>query len=154
VGALVLLLFGGIQLPNAVGTYRKVTDTTVELANVAAQYTSMSSVDVTSVMLASSQVMSPYPTDSLAIVLSEITTNPGNQARVTWSQAHNGARPLRVGSPITLPSGLSSPSTSYILVTVTYLYTPLVGGHFIRPIPMTNQIYVLPRASPSIPYTG
>jgi hypothetical protein len=72
---------------------------------------------------------------------------------VTWSQASSGATALACGTPVTLPAGLGSPSTSYILVTTTYLYVPLVGAGFIGPIPMTDQIYMLPRASSSIPCT-
>jgi hypothetical protein len=53
-----------------------------------------------------------------------------------------------------LPAGLGSPSTSYILVQTTYLYTPIAGSRFLGPVPMTDQIYMLPRASSSIPYTG
>jgi Flp pilus assembly protein TadG len=151
---LLLLLFGGFEVSNAVGTYRKVTDTTVELASITAQYTTMSAADVTSVMSASSQVMAPYPTQNLSIVLSEVTTNGASQATVTWSQAYNGAAPLAVGSTVTLPPSFGSPHTSYIFVRATYRYTPTVGANFVQPMTMSDEIYMLPRGSSSIPYTG
>jgi len=135
-------------------TYRKVSDTTVELANVAAQYTSLGSLDVTSVFNAASQIMAPYPTQNLTILLSEITTDANSNAKVTWSQPYNGATPLVANSAVTLPAGLASPNTSYILVQTTYLYNPTVGRNFVGSIPITDQIYMLPRASSSIPYTG
>lgn len=151
---LLIIYLAGFGLSQAMATYRKVSDTTVELANVATQYTTMGATDVTSVMNASAQVMAPYPTQNLTIVLSEITTDASNNATVTWSQAFNGATPLTVGAPASLPTGLASPSTSYLLVQTTYLYTPIVGSHFMGSIPMTDQIYMQPRASSSIPYTG
>jgi Flp pilus assembly protein TadG len=151
---LLVLYLGGFELSQAMATYRKVSDTTVELANVAAQYTTMSAADVSSVMNASSQIMAPYATSNLTIVLSEVTTDANNQAKVTWSQPYNGATALTAGSSITLPTGLSSPSTNYILVQTTYLYTPVIGSRFLSPVPMRDQIYMLPRASASIPYTG
>jgi Flp pilus assembly protein TadG len=154
VPVLLIVYLGGFELSQAMATYRKVSDTTVELANVAAQYTTMSQLDVTSVMNASAQIMAPYSTSSLTIVLSEITTDANNQATVTWSRPYNGATALTPGAQITLPAGLSSPSTSYILVQTTYRYTPIAGSQFLGPVPMTDQIYMLPRASSSIPYTG
>jgi Flp pilus assembly protein TadG len=151
---LLILLFGGYEISNAVGTYRKVTDTTVELASIAAQYTAMSSADVTSVMSASSQVMAPYPTQNLSIVLSEVTTDPVGRATVTWSQAYNGGTPQPVGTVIRLPPSFGTPGTNYIYVRATYQYTPTIGANFIRPITMSDEIYMLPRGSTSIPYTG
>jgi Flp pilus assembly protein TadG len=151
---LLVVYLGGYEISQGMATYRKVSDTTIELANVAAQYTTMGSLDVQSVMNASSQIMAPYPTQNLTIVLSEITTDDSNNATVTWSQTYNGATPLTVGAAITLPAGLSAKDTSYILVQTTYLYTPVAGAAYVGPIPMTDQIYMLPRSSPSIPYTG
>jgi Flp pilus assembly protein TadG len=149
-----ILYLGGFEISNATATYRKVTDTTVELANVTAQYTTMASSDVTTVMSASAQIMAPYSTSSLKIVLSEITTDANNNATVTWSQSYNGGTPLTVGAAVTLPTGYGSKSTSYILVNTTYSYVPTIGASFVGTIPMSDQLYMLPRQSPSIPYTG
>lgn len=154
VPVLLVVYLAGFEISQAMATYRKVSDATVELANVAAQYTTMGCPDVISVMNASSQIMSPYPTQNLTITLSEVATDANNNAVVVWSRTLNCAAGLAAASPITLPTGLGSPSTSYILVQTTYLYNPIVGAAFIGSIPMTDQIYMLPRASPSIPFTG
>ncbi len=154
VPVLLVVYLAGFEISQAMATYRKVSDTTVELANVAAQYTTMGCLDVTSVMNASSQIMAPYPTQNLTIVVSEITTDNNKVATVLWSKTENCAAGLAQGSVVTLPPGLASPSTNYILVQTSYLYNPIVGGAFIGSIPMTDQIYMLPRASSSIPYTG
>jgi Flp pilus assembly protein TadG len=151
---LMLLYLGGFETSEAVATYRKLADSTVELANVTSQYTTMSSTDVTSVMNASSQIMYPYPTGKLSIVLSEITTDSSGNATVTWSRPSSGATALVAGSKVTLPTGMGSPSMSYILVQTAYLYVPTVGSSFVGNIPMSDQIYMLPRQSSSIPYTG
>ena len=150
---MLVLYVGGAEISQAAATYRKVTDTTVELANIASQYTTMSAGDVSTVMNASSQIMAPYPTHSLLIVLSEITTDANSNATVTWSQPYNGAAALAPGTAVTLPSGLASPSTSYMLVQTQYAFVPVISG-YIGTIPMANQMYILPRQSPSIPYTG
>ncbi len=151
---LLLMYLGGFETSEAVSTYRKVADTTVELANVAAQYTTMSSADVSTVMNASSQIMTPCSTSNLSIVLSEITIDANNNATVTWSQTYNGGAGLTPGSNFSMPSGMSTASTSFILVQTKYLYVPSIGTQFISSIPMSDQIFMLPRQSGSISYTG
>jgi hypothetical protein len=113
----------------------------------------MSSTDVANVMGASSQIMTPYPTSNLTIVLSEVTTDNSGAGSVTWSQSYQGTA-LSPGAAVTMPAGFKTGNTSYILVQTTYAYQPVIGGAFIKPISMTNQIFMLPRSSSSIPYTG
>lgn len=151
---LLLLFLGGWELTNAASTYRKVTDTTTELADVVSQYTTMSSTDMNSVFTATTQIMYPDSPNNLQVVLSEITTNANNSATVTWSQAYNGGAPLVVGSSFTLPAGVALPNTSYIYVQSTYLYVPTIGSAFVQNIPMKTSLFVLPRETSSIIYTG
>ncbi len=150
---IIVALLGGYQLLDAVTVFRKLTDTTVQLANITAQYTTMSQSDVTTVLDASTTIMEPYSTAPISIVLSEITTDANGNATVTWSKALQGTA-LSAGSTVTMPPGFDNPSTSYILVQSNYAYTPTVGAAFIGPIPMTKQVVMLPRASASIPFTG
>jgi Flp pilus assembly protein TadG len=151
---LMMVYFGGVEVCRATATYRKLADTTVEMANVTAQYTSMSATDVTTVMNASAQIMAPYAADNLAVVMSEVTTDANSAAKVTWSVAYHGATALTAGSTVAMPTGLSSPSTSYILIQTSYNYAPTFGSQYLGNIPMTDQIFIIPRQSPDIPYTG
>jgi Flp pilus assembly protein TadG len=138
----------------AATVYRKLTDTTVQIANVTAQYTTMGSPDVANVLGASSQIMTPYSASNLSIVLSEVTTDNAGKGSVTWSQAYQGGTALAAGASVTMPGGFKTANTSYILVQTTYAYQPVIGGAFVKPISMTNQMFMLPRSSSSIPYTG
>lgn len=154
VPTLLLFYLGGFEACDAVASYRKLADTTVELANVASQYTTMSATDVQTVFNASAQIMAPYSSSNLTIVLSEVTTNAAGNATVTWSQAYNGASPLVVGSAVTLPNGFATPSTSYLYVQTAYTFTLITGWAFRSAPPMADSIFMLPRQSSSIPYTG
>ncbi len=153
VPVVIVVYLAGFEVMQASTVYRKLTDTTVQIANVTAQYTTMSSTDVSNVMGASAQIMTPYPTTNLSIVLSEVTTDNSGVGKVTWSQQYQGTA-LATASTVTMPSGYQTPNTSYILVQTTYSYQPVIGGAFVSPISMTNQIFMLPRSSSSIPYTG
>ena len=156
VPVLLVIYLAGFELSQGMATYRKMSDATVELANVATQYTTMGSLDVASVFNASSQIMSPYPTQNLGIVLSEVTTDTNSNAKVTWSCAYNGATALTAGQAITLPTGLAQPGIplSYMLVQTSYRYVPVAGANFMAAIPMTDQIFMQPRSSPNIPLAG
>jgi Flp pilus assembly protein TadG len=152
--ALLVIYLGGYQASQAVSVYRKTADTTVELANVAAQYTTMSASDVSTVMNASAQVMYPYSTSTLAIVLSEIATDNTGAAKVVWSVPNSNGVALIQGSSVQLPSGMAQPNNYYILVNTSYNYTPWANFGFSTPVNMKSQLYMLPRQSASITYTG
>jgi Flp pilus assembly protein TadG len=153
VPVVIVVYLVGFEVTEASTVYRKVTDTTVQLANVTAQFTSVTTNDTTNVLTASSQIMSPYPTGNLKIVLSEVTTDSGGVGKVTWSEPYQGAVALTKGATVTMPTGYQTPNTSYILAQTSYTYQPTVGAAFIGAIPMTNQIFMLPRSSSSIPCT-
>ena len=153
---LVIIVYaGGFELVQAATVNRKLTDTTVQLANVTTQYTSVAaSSDLSNIFAASSQIMAPYPTSSLTIVLSEVQTDASSHAKVAWSQGYGGAACLPAGSAVAMPAGFASPSSYYILVQTTYSYAPTIGSAFVHTIPMTDQIFMVPRQSTSIPATG
>lgn len=143
----------GFEVAEASTVYRKLTDTTVQLANVTAQFTSMTTSDTATILNDSSQIMAPYPTANLAIVLSEVTTNASGAGSVTWSQTLQGTA-LAKGAAVTMPTGFRTANTNYLLVQTTYSYHPTIGAAFIGPISMANQIFMLPRSSSSIPCSG
>lgn len=151
---LIIAFLGTYEGFQAAAAYRKLSSTTTELANVVSQYTTMGAADVATVTGASAQIMTPFPTSGLSIVLSEITTDSKSKATVTWSQAYNGGTALTQGASYTLPTSLVTASTSYMLVQTTYAWTPMISGGPVGSINMTDQMYTLPRASSSIPYTG
>jgi Flp pilus assembly protein TadG len=150
VPVVIVVYLVGFEVAEAATVYRKLSDTTVQLANVSAQYTSMNTSDTSTILAASSQIMAPYPTTKLTIILSEVTTNSSGAGSVTWSQAYQGTK-LTAGTAVTMPSGFQTPSTSYVLVQTTYTYQPTIGAAFVGDIAMSDKIFMLPRSSASIP---
>lgn len=151
---LLLLYLGGYELTQALSTYRKLTDATTQIANIVAQYTTMSALDVTSVCQASTQIMAPNSATGLKIVVTEVSTDANKNATVTWSQAYNGGTAYTAGASWTLPTGLAMASSSYVLVQTSYVYSPTIGAAYVPSITMSNKIYMLPRQSTTINYTG
>jgi Flp pilus assembly protein TadG len=153
---LVIIVYaGGFEIVQAATVNRKLTDTTVQLANVTTQYTSVATADLNNIFAASSQIMAPYPTGSLTIVVTEVQTDASKHGTVAWSQGYPTGTPcLAKNSVVTLPAGFASAGAYYILVQTTYSYAPTIGSAFVHTIPMTDQIFMVPRQSTSIPATG
>jgi Flp pilus assembly protein TadG len=148
---LLILYLGGFAISGAASNWRKLTDTTGQLANVAAQYTTMQSTDAQGVMSAAAQIMAPFDTSNLSEVLTLVSISANGSATVTWSQAFNGGTALAKGTPVTLPANMLQPGMSVIWVQTAYVYTPIVGVDIVPPITMHNELYSAPRSSASIP---
>ena len=147
------IYFGGYQVAQIASAYRKVTLTARAVADLTTQYTTMGTADVNNVLGASAQIMAPFNTTNLSIVLTEYSITALNVATVTWSKALNGTA-LVAGTVVLLPTGIVQPSSSIVMATVTYNYKPPVSYKTTATFPMTSRIYMSPRQVSSIPYTG
>jgi Flp pilus assembly protein TadG len=146
----------GFEVCQAATVNRKLTDTTVQLANLTSQYTSVAKSDIATIMNASSETMTPYPNSALALSLSEVNIDAKGNATVCWSEAFLDGVALQgnpLTTPPTAPPSLMTPSSSYIVVESTYAYTPVIAGDFMPAMTLSDQSFMLPRDSASIPCT-
>ena len=150
---LLLLVLTGYEINEAVTAYRKVTLTARTVADLTTQYSTMATSDVTTVLNASAQVMAPFDTTNLTIVLTEFATDITGKTTVTWSKALNGTA-MTAGAPATLPANVAQLGTSLVLAQVTYNFTPAIAYKLAGPFAMSGQIYMSPRSTQSITYTG
>jgi Flp pilus assembly protein TadG len=151
---LVLLYAVGFEVCQAATVNRKLTDTTVQLANLTSQYTKVSKSDISTIMNASSETMTPFSNGDLAIVVSEISIDGNGKASVTWSEPYLNGVAFQ-GNPLTkppkAPPSFVTPNSSYIVVQSTFAYTPVIAGSFMAPMTLSNQSFMLPRDAASIP---
>lgn len=158
------IYLGGIEVGDGFAINSRVTDVAYSVADLASQYVTIDSQDMTNILGASTQIIAPYATTGIIVTVSEVTT-PANSstATVMWSESLvNGAvttgRP--VGSAITLPAALqtlaaaSSSPTKLILGEVSYPYTPSFGYVLTSTITMSDSFYLMPRLSDCITYNG
>jgi Flp pilus assembly protein TadG len=153
---LVLLYAVGFEVCQAATVKRKLTNTTVQLANLTSQFTKVSKSDIATIMNASAQTMTPFPNSSLSIVLSEISIDASGHASVTWSQSYQNGTAFQgtaLTTPPTAPASFLTASSSYIVVQSSYDYTPVVAGSFMRPVTITDVSFMLPRDAGSVPCT-
>lgn len=147
---LLMLYLGCVQICDAVAVYRKTTTTTRTIADLTAQYTQVSDTELDSIMSASSQVMAPYATTGLRMVLTQVTVSAAGVATVDWSRG-SGVAADTVGSTYTLPAGVAVNGTSLVIGKVNYDYVANLGGIVRTDIPLGDTIYMYPRSTPKIP---
>ncbi len=150
---LLLVVLGGYELCEGVSAYRKTTLTARTVADLTTQYSTMGTTDVSNVLNASAQVMAPFNTSLLTIVLTEYQTSAAGISTVTWSKTLNGTA-LTQGSIVVLPVNICLPSSSIVLSQVTYTYQPSIVYNGLGPFNISSSIFMSPRLVQSISYTG
>ena len=108
---------------------------------------------MTTVLNASAQVMAPFSTSNLVIVLTEYATDSSGKTTVTWSKSLNGT-PLTAGASATLPANIGQNGMSIVSAQVMYKYQPAVMYKITGVYSLSGQIFMSPRSIQSISYTG
>lgn len=154
---LMLFIFVGVaQVGQAIEISRKVTVTTRIVTDLVTQYANVSCSTLNTIFAASAQVIAPYSASNLAITVSEISTDSNGNATVAWTSSLNSTTSTcsQPNSKFTLPTALDQKNISLIYGQVTYKFTPVLGYKIIGTTNISDQIYMSPRLTGSIPYTG
>jgi len=158
---IVTMLFGCIVFTQGVSVKAKVTDATVQVANIITQNQSLHKADVQAIMNAAAQIMTPFAVGPLTEVVTEISVDSSGDATVSWSQSYTGGQataptPLAQGAEVTVPSGLAAPSgttVNYVFVQTSYNYLPAVPFGIWNNLPFGDSIYMSPRNSTTVACT-
>lgn len=143
------LYIGGNELGHALTIARKVTHVSSSLADLATQSKTISSTDMCNILNAAASVMTPYPTSGVRIKLTQVKINASSIATVEWSGALNDT-PLSKGAPVTLPTGVNTPSTWVVMGEVHYAYKPVIGYVISGTMDLKDYFYLRPRQSDSV----
>jgi len=147
------LFLGSYEVTNAVAIQRKVTLTARTLADLASQFTSIANSDMSNILNASSDIIAPYASANLQVVVSELSINAQGQASVVWSSTLNGTA-LAVGQVVTIPSSLAVPNTYLLLGQASYSYNPTYGYVVTGTLSLSDQMLLAPRQSNSVARTS
>ena len=157
------IYIGGIEIGDGFAINSRVTDVAHSVTDLATQYISIDSQDMTAVLGASSSIMAPYSTTGMVVTVSEVTADKNGNGFVTWSNSLNGTARAN-GSALTLPAPLiaqakaqfTSNGTYMVVVLgeVSYPYTPSIGYVLTSTITMSDSFYLMPRLSNCITYNN
>jgi Flp pilus assembly protein TadG len=147
------LFLGSVEVTTGIAIQRKVTLTAHALADLSSQFTVIADADMSNILSASSDVIAPYAAAKLQSVVSELSISSAGQATVVWSATLNGTA-RTVGSTVSVPSGLAVPNSYLLLGEASYSYNPTYGYVITGTMTLSDQIYMRPRQSNSVAYSG
>lgn len=149
-----LILFTGTVIyGDAIAIDRKVTLTARTVTDLVTQYGTISYATLQTVLSASSLIIAPYSGSSIVVTVSEVQTNSAGAATITWSYSTPNGTPRPQGQSVTLPAAIDTANVTYIWGEVSYTDTPAVGYQVTGSITLTDQTYMAPRISTTIPVT-
>ncbi len=148
---MMVMYFGSIEVTDAISADRQVTLVASTVADITTEYTSVAASDVTNILNAASTVF--YPFSNAQVVLSSVVIDANGNAYVDWSATQNGTQ--RSGNVTSMvPTALRVPNTSLIWGEATYVYQPMLGYVITGSFNLYNQIFMRPRLSACVQYTG
>jgi Flp pilus assembly protein TadG len=143
---MVTTFFGLVEVSQGVMVNRKVTMLNRTLADIASQTASVSDTEKNNIFNAAKTTLAPFPENSLGMTFSSVVIKADGIARVCWTETQGTITGLAVGATITLPTGLATPGTSWIVSKSSYPYTPAVGQNITGTISIgLSPIYMKPR---------
>jgi Flp pilus assembly protein TadG len=124
---LLLIFLAMIEFGEVFTVDRRLTIVANSAADLVARTKTVSDSDLSDIANAVDEIVRPYPTATLGLVVSSIETDENNTPSVAWSWA-SGATARTSGEAFTLPDArLTEPNTSIILAEVSYQFSPSVG---------------------------
>ena len=120
--------------------------------DLVAQASTITNDEMTNILNASAAVVQPYQDSNLKITVSSVAIDAAGIAKIGWSETKNGTA-YAVGTTVTLPAALNTPSSSLIWAETQYAYTPTIGYVITGTMNLKDQIYMRPRLSDSVTRT-
>lgn len=147
---LVLLYLGSVELSFAMIADRKVTTTAQSLADLIAQVQVTNKDELDDIYFAAKEIMEPYDTTKLGLIITSVDIDGGGAAKVDWSRGYGTSSPRAKGASVTVPADLQVPNSSLILAETTFAYDS--GTRFFLKTTKTlgDQFYMRPRLSDKV----
>jgi Flp pilus assembly protein TadG len=144
---MILVLFGSVELTELLATNRRAENTAASVADVISRDTVIEDDEITDLWTAANALMYPNSASPLKIRISSVQVQTATQAKVLWSDGHNGYTARGAGSTMSLPAGMMIPGTSVIVAETTYRYTPPIGVFLDLAFDLNHIEYRRPRVA-------
>ncbi|QFT34260.1 hypothetical protein FIV00_27435 [Labrenzia sp. THAF82] len=155
---MLLILIGMEEATGALNQDRKVSRIANSVTDLVAQAQTVDKNDLQGIMDLGEKILTPYPADTLDIVLASVTFDEDGDASVDWSLNKSGGEPWAPGAvpPVTLPGTVSVANTSIVVGQVSLTYTPTFAGIFTEvfdrdsAIDLGDTYYLRPRLTNTV----
>ncbi len=150
---LILLLLGGFEMARFLIVQQKAEKIAFSVADVTAQYESVTSTEISQVFAAVEQIMKPHPFNTNGRVILSSVYNPDGteKPKVRWQCENAGALNVvskvgKVGNDATLPQTFLLDEKDNLIVTeVFYRFTPVFKTIFTGPFVVYRTAMFRPR---------
>jgi len=144
---MITVLFGSVELTELLATNRRAENTAASVADVVSRDTVIEDDEINDLWTAANALMYPNSATPLKMRVSSVQIVTASQAKVLWSEGHNGYTPRGAGSSVTLPAGMMVPGTSLIMSETSYRYTPPIGVFLSIAFDLDHVEYRRPRVA-------
>lgn len=148
---MIFLLFGAVDVIDAMGTNRRTENVAASLADVVSRDTEVSDDEITGLWAAMSVLMIPDAAADVRARITSIEVVSSSSAVVVWSEGH-GMSPFSDGASIDLPDDMMLPGTSVILAETEYTYEAPLGILFTGSMDFEHTAYRRSRLVDPIPH--
>jgi Flp pilus assembly protein TadG len=143
---LISLFFGISEFGEALTVSRRVEAAAGTGADLVARVRTISNADLVQVKPMLDEMIRPFPTATLGLVITSLVSDADNNTTVAWSYAEGGGAAQRTtGSSMSVPAGLTTPGQSIIVAEVTYTFRSTLTTLIVGDLPMNAEAYVKPR---------
>ena len=145
---LIIMFIGLIEFGEAFAVDRKLTSAASTVSDLVAQLSQVSAADLDDIARVADEIIKPYVTAPMSMVVSSVETDGNGAVTVGWSYVHGtGANAHRPGDSFLLPSGLAERNSSVIVTETYYQFTPGVALFLSRTITLSGESFFRPRLS-------
>ncbi|HEX2019143.1 MAG TPA: TadE/TadG family type IV pilus assembly protein [Aurantimonas sp.] len=146
-----LLYFGWFEGTQAFQVVQRVESTAETIGNLVARTKTMNDVAINNIFDISTAIMTPFPADSLKMMITAVAVDVDGKGLIHWSKANAGSA-LTPGQPYDVPQELVFGAKTYLIVAdVTYDYKPIFGfGGWFDGISVEKSYTFRPRLSKEI----
>ena len=147
---MIFMLFGAVDLIDAMGTNRRAENVAASLADVISRDTEVSDDEVTGLWSAMAVLMAPDSATDMKARITSIEVVSSNSAQVVWSEGH-GMSAYSNGASFDLPADMMLPGTSVILAETQFDYEAPLGILFTGSMRFEHTAYRRSRLVDPIP---
>jgi Flp pilus assembly protein TadG len=143
---LILLFIGLVEFSEAFTVSRKLATTANTVSDLVAQEATVTTADLDNIELIADEIMKPYSTTPLTLVIVSVVADSSNTPRVDWSYPTTYA----TGTVYALPQAdMTEAGSSLIIAEATYGFTPTVS-QFLGTFNINKRAFFRPRIAPSV----
>lgn len=149
------LFLASVETTQGLQADRKVSLAARALSDLASQATVIADAEMTNILDATADVLSPFPVANSTVVVSGIQTDILGVSRVVWSDARNATR-YTCGQVVTIPNELKpliGTAGFLVLAEVRYNYTPAIAYLITGTVALTDRLYTRPRIGETVSRT-